>query len=65
VPGRGPLTHKKRQRELLLKEKQAAKLARRLERKREQPDSDGEAAEGETVEESQADVPESSDPESE
>lgn len=33
MPGRGPLTHKKKQRELLQKEKQAEKLARRLERK--------------------------------
>jgi hypothetical protein len=33
MPGRGPLTFKKRQREQLQKEKQAEKLARRLERK--------------------------------
>lgn len=33
MPGRGQLTQKKRQRELQLKEKQAEKLARRLERK--------------------------------
>ncbi len=34
MPGRGPLTFKKKQRELLQKEKQAEKLNRRLERKR-------------------------------
>jgi len=33
MPGRGPLTFKKRQREQQQKEKQAEKLARRLERK--------------------------------
>ena len=33
MPGRGPLTVKKRQREQQQKEKQAEKLARRLERK--------------------------------
>jgi hypothetical protein len=39
MPGRGPLTFKKRQREQQQKEKQAEKLARRLERK-EKPSSD-------------------------
>jgi hypothetical protein len=38
MPGRGPLTFKKRQREQQQKEKQAEKLARRLERK-EKPSS--------------------------
>lgn len=37
MPGRGPLTFKKKQREQQQKEKQAEKLARRLERNRKQP----------------------------
>jgi len=56
MPGRGPLTFKKKQRELQLKEKQAAKLARRLERSRKQPDPEDEATQP-----SQASMPASLD----
>jgi hypothetical protein len=56
VPGRGPLTHKKKQRELQQKEKQAEKLARRLERKLRPP-----APEEETLDTPLADVPQTHD----
>ncbi len=43
MPGRGPLTFKKRQREQQQKEKQAEKLARRLERKQKPSSGEDEA----------------------
>jgi hypothetical protein len=63
MPGRGPLTFKKRQRELHQKEKQAEKLARKLERRR----GESSAGEGEEAEEqlsplSPDDMPDTRDP---
>jgi hypothetical protein len=44
MPGRGPLTFKKRQREQQLKDKQAEKLARRLERKQKPVETEEQSA---------------------
>jgi|SwirhisoilCB1_FD_contig_41_806201_length_1245_multi_3_in_0_out_0_2 hypothetical protein len=61
MPGRGPLTFKKRQRELHQKEKQAEKLARKLERKLKP--SSAEDAEEQVSHLSPADMPDTRDPE--
>jgi hypothetical protein len=59
MPGRGPLTFKKRQREQHQKEKQAEKLARRLERKLKPSDD----AEDQVPDLSSLDNPDTRDPE--
>jgi hypothetical protein len=59
MPGRGPLTFKKRQREQQQKEKQAEKLARRLERKQKPS-----VAADQVPDFSSADRPDTRDPES-
>ena len=58
MPGRGPLTFKKKQREQQQKEKQAEKLSRRLERKRNPPDPQDDSA-------AQENEPTSGDPDGE
>jgi hypothetical protein len=58
MPGRGPLTFKKRQREQQQKEKQAEKLARRLERKLKPADD----AEDQVPDFSSGDTPDTRDP---
>jgi hypothetical protein len=57
MPGRGPLTFKKRQREQQQKEKQAEKLARRLERKRKPSDADEQDPDSSSI-----DMPDTRDP---
>jgi hypothetical protein len=57
LPGRGPLTFKKKQRELLQKEKQAAKLSRRLDKKLRPPEPDEDAAQETVPEETAPDSP--------
>lgn len=61
MPGRGPLTFKKRQRELHQKEKQAEKLARKLERKL-KPSSAEEESEEQVSHLSPTDIPDTRDP---
>ena len=62
MPGRGPLTFKKRQREQQQKEKQAEKLARRLERKLRPAGAEDPDAEDQSPDFSSEDAPDTRDP---
>jgi hypothetical protein len=60
MPGRGPQTFKKRQKEQQRKERQEEKMAKRLARKNEPPAAD---TDGETVTEAESDSPGGNDSE--